>query len=72
MAAELSQKLGISVEEVRRKMIVLENMRKIMHVREGRFNWYFTTSDYRKYLTEHPEEKIREKLKSSGGELVGN
>lgn len=44
-------------------MIILENIGLIQHVREGRFNWYFTTADYHKYLADNPEEQIRKKLK---------
>ena len=63
LASELAEELDITVEDVRRKMIILENIGLIQHVREGRFNWYFTTSDYYKYLADHPEEQIRMKLK---------
>jgi len=44
-------------------MIVLENAGLIKHVREGRFNVYFTAKDYEKYLDENPEERIRLKLR---------
>lgn len=64
LAEELAEKLNLSVEDVRRKMIILENAGKVRHVREGRFNWYYTTRDYEKYLDEHPEERIRRQLKS--------
>ena len=63
LASELAEELDITVEEVRRKMIILENIGLIQHVREGRFNWYFTTADYHKYLADNPEEQIRMKLK---------
>ena len=63
LARELANKLDLSVDAIRQKMIVLENTGLVMHVREGRFNWYFATKDYEKYLDENPEERIRRKLK---------
>jgi len=59
LAAELAEKLNLPVETVRRRMIILENVGRIMHVKEGRFNWYFTVKDFRKYLAKHPEERIK-------------
>lgn len=49
-AQELSEKSGLPVEKVRRLMIRLENYGDIKHVKEGRFNWYFTRFGYNKYL----------------------
>lgn len=63
LAKELAEKVGISVDAIRQKMIVLENSGLITHVREGRFNVYFTVKDREKYLNEHPEERIRLKLR---------
>ncbi len=60
---ELSEKLGWTIERVRRKMIQLENYGLVQHVREGRYNWYFSTKDYLIYLDLHPEKDIRNKLR---------
>lgn len=43
-------------------MIILENAGHIMHVKNGRFNVYFTTKDFEKYLNENPIERIKLKL----------
>ena len=63
LALELAEKVGLSVDIVRQKMIILENSGLITHVREGRFNVYFTVKDREKYLNENPEERIRSKLR---------
>jgi len=63
LAFELAEVLNLSIEEVRRRMIILENAGLILHVREGRFNRYFTTESYDKYLKEHPNERIRRTLR---------
>ncbi len=61
LALELAEKVGMSVDAVRQKMIVLENAGLITHVREGRFNVYFTVKDREAYLDENPEERFRTK-----------
>ncbi len=61
LALELAEKVGLSVDAIRQKMIVLENSGLITHVREGRFNVYFTVKDREAYLDEHPEERFRTK-----------
>ncbi len=61
LALELAEKVGMSVDAIRQKMIVLENAGLITHVREGRFNVYFTVKDREKYLNENPEERFRTK-----------
>lgn len=61
LALELAEKVGLSVDAIRQKMIVLENAGLITHVREGRFNVYFTVKDREKYLNENPEERFRTK-----------
>ena len=63
LAEELAERLEWSVERVRRKMIQLENYGLVKHVREGRYNWYFSTKDYLRYLEENPEQDITDKLK---------
>ena len=63
LALELAEKVGLSVDAVRQKMIVLENAGLITHVREGRFNVYFTVKDREAYLDDNPEERIRTKLR---------
>ena len=63
LALELAERLNLSVDAVRQKMIVLENAGLITHVREGRFNVYFTVKDREAYLDENPEERIRRKLR---------
>ena len=63
LATELAEKLSMTVEDVRRRMIILENTGRVSHVREGRFNWYYTTKAYEEYLAKHPEERIRRQLR---------
>ncbi len=62
LASELSEKVNMTTDAVRRRLIVLENAGLVKHVKEGRFNWYFTSKSFRKYLAENPEARIRRKL----------
>ena len=63
LAKELADKVGCTVDAIRQKMILLENSGLITHVREGRFNVYFTVKDREKYFDDNPEERIRSKLR---------
>ncbi len=62
LASELAEKVDMTTDAVRRRLIVLENAGLVKHVKEGRFNWYFTTKSFRKYLADNPEARIRRKL----------
>lgn len=62
LASEIAEKAQMSTDTVRRKLIMLENAGLIKHVKEGRFNWYFTTKSFQLYLEENPEARIRNQL----------
>jgi len=62
LASELSEKVNMTTDAVRRRLIILENAGLVKHVKEGRFNWYFTSKSFREYLAENPKERIRRKL----------
>lgn len=65
-AKKLSEESGLPVEKVRRLMIRLENCGDVRHVKEGRYNWYFTNFGYIKYLRNNLKEMIHRIMKNIG------